>query len=670
MRRRTHGMADVCSRAMLRSEADPLKQHVQWRMHSQLKKFGVYDRVRIHFEVDPEVMTASLPSKVYICCLRFGGLLSKFHLLEANGRHEEFSFVGRSIMIVTLPKECTTMPTTVKQLDLKSQVLLIYTCKLAPSRRGELVHVVRLQADGEAFWRALRLDGSNVVSHKKLPPGSTAAPLPAATTDKFDVMYDSDEMEGDGWGGVIDYSFADDDDDFRHNVNDPIREIVNPKLRGNAIIDGAAKLCRESEDRYDWCSDIQHTTGNEVLVRFVLAKEGPRLPPNVRIFLCWVDPEGRLKASHFRELTRERPHDEYSFEGHRFLVLRLRDGEPRPTNIDEVDVQAQVLWLYYEAKAPHPELMHVVTLRLDNGTASFMATVLDPDELRICVGCSSAKPADGDAPHWLPRSGPVELPPPSEPWTIEHMFMCPPLPPPDFDSYHETLYVWGDTDFDVYSPRGCFPLHDCLMNQIVPQVMIGRCLCANQPETYKPIWGECKTWVVQAQYYWQNAMGEGEGSHALCGRRVHVKPGEFLKTRIEYDPELGSLDISIGPWSRQANGIWVDSETRRSRIVSQRPFPETSPALFTSWREFFERAVAKSRLEYPSMGLLCRPKLNIEYKGSVRLETLAALCPFVVAVPKVNGIALETRTRLYSPSVSVADLVRWLPCNTVLYIDD
>jgi hypothetical protein len=52
---------------------------------------------------------------------------------------------------------------------------------------------------------------------------------------------------------------------------------------------------------------------------------------------------------------------------------------------------------------------------------------------------------------------------------------------------------------------------------------------------------------IQAQYYWQDETGEGQGSHALCGPPVDVFPGEFLNTRIAYNPDDGSLDISIGP---------------------------------------------------------------------------------------------------------------------------
>jgi hypothetical protein len=37
--------------------------------------------------------------------------------------------------------------------------------------------------------------------------------------------------------------------------------------------------------------------------------------------------------------------------------------------------------LYYVKEAPHPELMHVVTFNLENGTGSFTATARDPDEV-------------------------------------------------------------------------------------------------------------------------------------------------------------------------------------------------------------------------------------------------------------------------------------------------
>jgi hypothetical protein len=143
------------------------------------------------------------------------------------------------------------------------------------------------------------------------------------------------------------------------------------------------------------------------------------------------------------------------------------------------------------------------------------------------------------------------------------------------------------------------------------------------------------------------------GGHALCDEPVNVIPGEFIRTRIVYDPDDGSLDISIGPSVRQANGTWADVKDRRSHIVSARPFPNSSPPLYESWGQLFKQALVKSQQNFPDMSLLCRPELNIEYKGSVRLETLAALCPFKVASPKVNGgkhINTYTYTHMYTHS--------------------
>ena len=63
-----------------------------------------------------------------------------------------------------------------------------------------------------------------------------------------------------------------------------------------------------------------------------------------------------------------------------------------------------------------------------------------------------------------------------------------------------------------------------------------------------------------------------------------------------------------------------------------RPFPDASPPVFESWREFFSRGAAASG----TAGPLARPMLNVEYKGAVDVDTLRSMCPFRVleaAVP-------------------------------------
>jgi hypothetical protein len=99
---------------------------------------------------------------------------------------------------------------------------------------------------------------------------------------------------------------------------------------------------------------------------------------------------------------------------------------------------------------------------------------------------------------------------------------------------------------------------------------------------------------------------------------VPVSPGEEVTTRIAYDADAGTLTASIGT----ASAV--------SSIVSERPFPNESPALFTSWRDFLERAAAASG------DLFGRPMLNVE-THRVDQPTICSVLPFQVGSVGLPG---------------------------------
>lgn len=91
--------------------------------------------------------------------------------------------------------------------------------------------------------------------------------------------------------------------------------------------------------------------------------------------------------------------------------------------------------------------------------------------------------------------------PASGDWGLEYQFTVPPLPrSATWDPKRETVYQWGDVDFDAYGSGGAFKISHYQFNQIVPELFIGSVL-ARSDAKYKPSWEQRSTWGIEAQYY-------------------------------------------------------------------------------------------------------------------------------------------------------------------------
>lgn len=140
-------------------------------------------------------------------------------------------------------------------------------------------------------------------------------------------------------------------------------------------------------------------------------------------------------------------------------------------------------------------------------------------ELRLIVRISVSKNASGDITSscngvkgkkcdneyrvvfGYPRSVEFRLPTSENSWKLEYIFDCPPLPSREtFHKSKQTFYVWGDLSFGSYD-QSAKALHPYKMNQIVPQVMCGRCLADNDGK-FMPNWLEFDSWVIQVSRFY------------------------------------------------------------------------------------------------------------------------------------------------------------------------
>ncbi len=202
----------------------------------------------------------------------------------------------------------------------------------------------------------------------------------------------------------------------------------------------------------------------------------------------------------------------------------------------------------------------------------------------------------------------MEFPPADSSWSIRYVFVVPPRPcARSWNHRDQVFYVWGDLDWDTYGARGAHPLSNYRFNQIVPQATIGYALTGNDAG-YHPTWDRLDQWIIQAQYFWMKDDGT---PYAQAGPVVPVSPGDEVTTRIAYDAGSGTITASIGT---------ADSV---STIVSDRPFPNESPPLFSSWKDFFERAGTASPR------LLGRPLLNVE-THHVDEAAICSVLPFEI----------------------------------------
>jgi hypothetical protein len=199
------------------------------------------------------------------------------------------------------------------------------------------------------------------------------------------------------------------------------------------------------------------------------------------------------------------------------------------------------------------------------------------------------------------------LSPIDEPWALTYQYTVPAHKPgKEWDPKAGVFFIWGDTDFDSYGPRNAtLRIHDYIFNQIVPQLVIGNTLAAND-DKYNPGWYVFDEWKIQAQYFWErrpkedggwapyslgrsmpphgndlvgapprmgtNCEGNGTIFCALCGDVVPVQAGDLITTVISYDGR-GKMDASISATAPDDGGGGGGGVRGVSTISIPRPFP-------------------------------------------------------------------------------------------------
>jgi len=336
-------------------------------------------------------------------------------------------------------------------------------------------------------------------------------------------------------------------------------------------------------------------------------------PVDQEVCVCWVAFNGDLH--HFyrlgnRECDLPDCHAEQAASNHAF-VLFFKQGHERVAD----DIAAERLICSYRPNASNEQDLHRIEVEWEWGWPRVHVDTVAPAECEYRVLISPSER--------------ITLPSDCN-WRIRYRFRCPPLPE-SFDKCTQTFYVWGDLDFDNYGPFGRNQTHDYQFNQIVPQVMIGRCL-AESDSGFRPGWKLFDEWVIQAQYFWSHKDGT---PYAHCGEIISVQPGEELCTTIDYLASVGAISVNMSAPNGRSSSIYLD-----------RPFPDNA-SLYRSWSHFFHVAETASG----TRGSFARPALNVEYKGQVNLTTLASVCPFEVLEASVPGCAGAWRSQLYSPTV-------------------
>lgn len=178
-------------------------------------------------------------------------------------------------------------------------------------------------------------------------------------------------------------------------------------------------------------------------------------------------------------------------QGDAFIVFDQIPGQPKPTHVEDV----KPLFSFRSMRPPALGHEFVVALWLTTDASGSLScgwevksVKAEESEYRVIVR--------------LPHKG-YHLPSHRKDWILEYTFVCPPLPlGGSFNKHLETFYIWGDLSFGGYGAAAkhrsarAQAVHPYKMNQLVPQLMCGRCLAAND-ENFKPIWQDFETWVIQ-----------------------------------------------------------------------------------------------------------------------------------------------------------------------------
>lgn len=220
-------------------------------------------------------------------------------------------------------------------------------------------------------------------------------------------------------------------------------------------------------------------------------------------------------------------------------------------------------------------------------------------------------------------NGYVALPSPSSSWVIQYEYGVPSLPvSPTWNYLGQTFFLWGDIDFDSYGVLGQFKLSNYPFNQIVPEIMTGLVLAGNDA-SYHPTYAQLSSWVLQAEYFWQ---GQDGTPYSQTGALVGIQPGDDVKTVIQYDSNSGAITATIS--AREGS----------STIVIPRPFPNETPPLFASWRDFFDQAAAKSTAVYG------RPLIDIESHNLPDPGALCSIVPWNILGISIPGVAAQSQS--------------------------
>ena len=177
------------------------------------------------------------------------------------------------------------------------------------------------------------------------------------------------------------------------------------------------------------------------------------------------------------------------------------------------------------------------------------------------------------------------------------VFDVPGLPTAEVDT-SITDFIYFNIFFAGGAPSG-------LMNQFVPQLMLGEPLCnSTGPPYYKPLWCAAKSYIFGTQYFMEvhNTTTNKTDSHAAAGAVFETTPGERLFT-----------EFSLGEdWTWTLKMGVVGDEDRVSVLEAFAPYMGLLASETRSWSEpafdhvnvnsCWELYGMRDREHYPSTG--------------------------------------------------------------------